>query len=208
MTIRLADIFLNQRGARLGDYGFEADPAQVERTAEGGFVFYHYTREDRLDQIAAARGLHARLLVVSAEHISELAGRYLIEGLLQPLPASLSNNRYFGDLVLEMMRQYVGSLLLRISVPRDFDGLCVAEMAHNIESKYFDKYGHTALNLGYNLENGREVTRAEANSYVPLSEYRGGYILPNVKATRMGEGIVIPIEYVGVCEVQPLRGGA
>ena len=52
---------------------------------------------------------------------------------------------------------------------------------------------------------GREVVRAETNSYVPAAEYHGGHLAPEVKATRRGQGIVVPSKHIEVCDVQPLR---
>ena len=135
MTDRLCEAFLRQRGALLGSYGFQGDPTTAERNVAGGVVFYHYTHQDRLDKIQEAGGLYARLPVVAAEHIPELAGRYLVEGLLQPLPAWSANSLYFGDHVLQMLRHYVGDILLRISLPPGFPGIYVVEMAHNLECK-------------------------------------------------------------------------
>ncbi len=205
MASRPCERFLHQRGALLGAVGYAPDPAPVERTAAGGLVFYHYTRPERLAHIEAGGGLYARLRVVAAEHIPELADRYLVEGLLQPAPAWLEHSQYFGDFGLRMLRRHVGDYLLRITLPPDFPGVYVAEMAHNFDCKYADEYGRSALNLGYDCRTGAEVTVAEANSYVPLSAYQGGHVLPNVKATRLGEGVVIPWELIEVCEQQPLR---
>ena len=203
--MRPCDIFLQQRCVLLGEYGYDADWSSIETTPDSWFVFYHYTREQNLSKVFDAGGLYARLPVVSAEHIPQLKGHYLVEGLLQPLPGWMESSKYFGDLCLSMMRQYVGDLLLRITVPPDFPNIYVADMAHNFESKYWERHGETPLNLGYDCQTGHEVTLAEANSYIPLHEYKGGHILPNVKITRCGEGLVIPNRYINVCEEQPLR---
>jgi len=203
--MRQCDLFLKQRFALLGQNGYEADKTTVEHTPHGWSVFYHYTREHHLKHILESGGLYARLPVVGAEHIPDLEGRYLVEGFLQPLPEWMMNSKYFGDFSINMLRQYVGDFLLQITVPGDFPGLYVAEMAHNFDCKYQDQFGHSALNLGYDCRTGQEVVVAEANSYIPVQEYHGGHILPNVKATRHGEGIVIPSQYIHVCDVQPLR---
>ena len=75
------------------------------------------------------------------------------------------------------------------------------------DCKYQNERGQPALNLGYDCRTGHEVTLAEANSYIPIDEYQGGHVLPNVKATRLGEGMVVPRECVAICDVQPLRQG-
>jgi hypothetical protein len=80
-------------------------------------------------------------------------------------------------------------------------------MAHNFDCKYQGERGHAALGLGYDCRTGHEVMRAEVNSYIPIEQYRGGHLLPNVKATRLGAGIAIPSEYLAACEFQPLRSG-
>jgi hypothetical protein len=203
--MRPCDLFLQQRFALLGENGYKADLATVEYTSNGWPVFYHYTREDHLYQIFESGGLFARLPVVGAEHLPDLNGSYLIEGLLQPLPEWMMNNPYFGDFCIQMLREYVGDLLLQIILPDDFPGLYVAEMAHNFDCQYQYRFGHSALNLGYDCRTGQEVVLAEANSYIPLHQYHGGHILPNVKATRHGEGLVIPSQYIHICDLQPLR---
>ncbi len=117
----------------------------------------------------------------------------------------MSHSQYFGDFCLRMLRRYVGDLLLRITLPPDFAGVYVADMAHNFDCKYQDEHGRPALKLGYDCRTGREVTVAEANSYVPVREYAGGHVLPNVKATRRGEGLVIPRDCITVSDIQPLH---
>jgi hypothetical protein len=112
---------------------------------------------------------------------------------------------YFGDFALVMLRRYVGDTLLRIQVPADFPGLYVADMAHNFECKYQDERGVAPLGLGYDCRTYKQVMRVELNSYVAMKEYVGGHVLPNVKATRKGEGIVIPSDYISVNPLQPLR---
>jgi hypothetical protein len=205
MTDRLCDVFLRQRGALLGAHGFTPDPTPAEHSAAGGVVFYHYTRPEHLDVIMATGGLYARLPVVNAEHIPELAGCYQVEGLLEPWPAWMADSQYFGDLCGRMMQKYVGDLLLRITLPPGFPGVYVAEMAHGLEAKYVTETGHPALNVGYDCRTGQEVCRAGANSYVAVENYRGGHVMPGVKATRRGEGLVIPAACLAVSAVQPQR---
>jgi hypothetical protein len=202
---RLAEVFLHKPGQRLADYGFIADPGQVERTDDGQIVFYHYTQPSALDQIfAPGSGLRARLPVVHMDALPELRGCFLVEGLLEPLPQWLTHSPYFGDLGFEFMRQYVGTLLLQITLPANFPGLYVAEAAHNFECKHVQRHNHPALDLGYDCGTGQEVCIAEVLSYIPLTRYLGGYVAPNVKAVRAGSGIAIPRKYLAVCETQPL----
>ena len=192
-----------KRGVLLGDCGYTSDPGCVDLT-DSTIVFYHYTRVERAERILEpGSGLWARLLIVSAP--PDLAGCYLTEGLLEPLPLWMTDSPYFGDLGLEMLRELVGDLLLRVEVPRDFPGLYVADYAHVLEAKHVRRRGRSALNLGYDTSTGKEVVRSDANSYIPAIEYRGGHLAPEVKATRRGQGIVVPAEYVTVSETQPLR---
>ena len=167
-------------------------------------MFYHYTRPEHLEQIFAPdSGLRARLPIVDGEIFPDLTGRYLIEGFLDPLPRWIVDSPYFGDLGLTMMRQAVGDLLLRIEVPADFPGLYMADLAHAFEVRYFQLHGSAPLDLGYNTETGHEAMLAVVHSYIPLADYRGGYVAPNVKATRIDPGIVIPNEFVSICQQQP-----
>ncbi len=187
----------------LGDHGFTPDPGRLE-TAGSTIVFYHYTRPEKVDQVLeAGSGLWARLAVLSGHQ--DLAGLHLAEGLLEPLPMWMTDSPYFGDLGLEMLKKYVGDLLLRVEVPCDFPGLYVADFGHMLEWKHLSRRGSLVLDLGYDTATGHEVVRAETNSYVPAAGYRGGHLAPEVKATRTGQGIVVPAEYIEVCAVQPLR---
>ena len=194
-------VFLRSRGQLLGHHGFDADPGRVELTPKG-IVFYHYTRKQRLD-VVLSEGLVARLPVVMPP--KNLIGHYLVEALLEPLPQWMTESPYFGDLGFQMLKQYVGDVLLRIEVPRDFPGLYVADYAHMLESKYFTRTRRPALNLGYtDLKTGKQVCRADANSYIPALLYQGGHVAPEMKVTREGQGIAVPPECISVSEVQPL----
>jgi hypothetical protein len=84
---RIGDLFLDHWRQLLGDHGFIPDPGEVERTASGGIVYYRYTHPEHLDAILAPDGgPYARLPVVQSERSAELAGGYITEGLLEPLP--------------------------------------------------------------------------------------------------------------------------
>lgn len=201
---RPCEPFLQERGHLLGDHGFLADPSRVEYSAEGNIVFYHYTHRQHLDAILApGRGLHARLPVVHCDVAPEFVGCYLVEGLLEPVPTWLRQSPYFGDLGLEMMRAYVGDTLLCIEVPATFPGLYVADAAHNFDCKHQDRRGRSALGLGYDCRTGEEVCRAEIYSYVPLPQYQGGHVAPNVKVVRQGEGIAVPSVCISLAIIQP-----
>lgn len=203
-SVRKGEVFLRNRGERLGDYGYVTDATPVERTESGGYVFYHYTRPEHLEQIFAPdSGLRARLPIVDGEIFPDLQGRYLLEGFLDALPRWIADSPYFGDFGLTMMREYVGNLLLRVEVPADFPGLYIADLAHVFEVKHFQLRGSAPLDLGYNCETGHEAMLALVHSYIPLADYRGGYVAPNVKATRIDPGIAIPHEFVSICEQQP-----
>ncbi len=187
----------------LGDHGYTPDPGRLE-TTDSTMVFYHYTRPERVEKVMEADGgLWARLPVVSPP--PELVGCHLVEGLLEPLPRWMTDSPYFGDLGLEMLRKYVGDLLLRIEVPHDFPGLYVADFGHVLEWKHLSRRGRLVLDLGYDTTIGKEFAKSYTNSYVPAAEYNGGHLAPDVKATRRGQGIVVPASYIAVSEVQPLR---
>jgi len=197
--MRPCDLFLQERGVPLGEHGFSADPGWVERTPNSKIVFYHYSRLEVLDRIfAPGSGLRARLPVADGAATPRFEGYYLVEGFLEPRPLWLSHSPYFGDLGLEMMRDYMGDVVLLIEVPEDFPGLYVADAAHNFECKHLARRQQPALNLGYDCSTGHEVCTAEINSYIVLAEYRGGHVAPNVKALRRGEGIAIPREHISV----------
>ena len=131
----------------LGDHGFTPDPGRLETTGST-IVFYHYTRPEKVDRVLeAGSGLWAHLRVVSPP--PELEGHHLAEGLLEPLPMWMTDSPYFGDLGLEMLKKYVGDLLLRVEVPRDFPGLYVADFGHTLELKHLRRRGRLVLDLGY-----------------------------------------------------------
>ena len=194
---------MHRRGVLLADHGFTSDPGRIERT-DSTFIFYHYTREERAERVLEAEGgLWARLPVVMSP--PGLEGCYLVEALLEPLPLWMTGSPYFGDLGFEMLREFVGDLLLRIELPRDFPGLYVADYAHALEGKHVSRRGRPALELGYDTSTGKEMCMSEANSYIRADQYRGGHVAPSVKVTRRDEGLVVPSKYIAVSDVQPLR---
>lgn len=201
---RPCNVFLESRGCLLTEHGFIADSGCVRYTQNNDVVLYHYTYSEHLDEILHD-GLKAQLPIVMADDIPNLQGRYLIEAFLEPLPKWITNSRYFGNLGLELMRAYVGNILLQIMLPNSFfDDIYVADAAHIFECKYQIRRGKSALKLGYDCRTGQEVCRAEANSYIPITNYQKGHIAPNVKITRHGVGIAVPSEYITVCDTQPL----
>lgn len=131
---RPADVFLRSWRVRLGEHGFQTDPGRVERSADGGIVYYRYTHREHLsDILAPTGGLYARLPVVGGEGSPEFEGRYITEGLLEPLPRWLGASPSFGDLGLDMLRKVAGDVLLRIELPVGYPGLYVADFAHTLE---------------------------------------------------------------------------
>jgi hypothetical protein len=202
-TTRPGEVFLRSPGHLLGEYGFIADPGNIQYTSNGDVVLYHYTRSERLNKVLHD-GLRAQLPIVSADNVPALCGRYLVEALLEPLPKWLTNSPYFGNLGLELMRAHVGNILLQITLPSAFSDIYVADSAHNFECKYQNRRGQSVLKLGYDCQTGQEVCQAEVNSYIPLGSYRGGHVAPNAKITRQGAGIAVPPQYISVCDRQPL----
>lgn len=201
---RPGEVFLESRGCLLGEHGFLADPGYVRYTSNNHVLLYHYTHLEHLDKILH-NGLKAQLPVVMAKDIPNLRGRYLVEAFLEPLPQWITNSPYFGNLGLKLMSAYVGNILLQITLPTTFfNDLYVADAAHNFECKYQTRRGASALKLGYDCQTGKEVCKAETNSYIPITNYQGGHVAPNVKITQHGSGIAVAPQYITVCNMQPL----
>ena len=202
--MRKGEVFLKEQGQLLGSHGYTPDGGQLERTADG-IVFYHYTRQERLEKIFSSDGgLNARLSVVCPSFPSAFEGCYEIQGFLELLPAWLTESQYFGDLGYEMVKQYVGHLPLRIEVPTDFPGLYIADYAHILECKHFSRRGRTVLGLGYHCTTGHEAGKAYLHSYIPATDYEGGHVAPVMHVVRKGQGLVIPSQYIRVEEIQAL----
>ena len=196
--MRPCEIFLEKQGVFLAGTGYEPDPGQVEFTSEG-IAFYHYSRENRVEEVLGeSSGLWARM---------RYAHGYMVEGFLEPLPNWLVNCPYFGNLGIEMVKMYIGDLLLRIEVPRSFRGLYVADYAHQLECKQLDHKHRSGggLSLEYDCSSGREVTKAYVNSFVPVNQYRGGHVAPVMQAVSDVGGIAIPRKYITIPEIQPLK---
>jgi len=201
----LAERLLNERGILLGTLGFAADPGSVQRHGPGSVVLFHYTRPEKVDRILSKEGgLWARLPVVNDDSQPEFDNHHLVEAFLEPLPKWTTDSPYFGNLGLEMMKAYVGNLLLRVELPEDYPGLYVADYAHTLELKHIERRGQAVLNLGYDSRTGHHACRADVNSYIHLPEYRGGHLAPNAKIVRHGEGIAVPSKYITVNPYQPL----
>ncbi|MCY4109907.1 MAG: hypothetical protein OXG11_12885 [Chloroflexi bacterium] len=198
MNARLADRFLREPGQLLANAGFEGDPDRME-SGPSGFVFYHFTREKHLrDILAEDSGLNAQLPIPCPEPPDELAGHYAVGGFLQPCPRWLDRSPYFQDLGRQMLRENVGGVPLRVCVPLDFAGLYVADFAHYLECKYHERNGRFPMGLGYDCRNGREVTQAYVNSWIPLGKYGGGHVAPIVEVTREGPGLVVPSRFIEI----------
>lgn len=205
--MRLGERFIQNRGLGLSEFGYTPDPGLVEFTKHGNVVFYHYTREESLERILSPNGgLYARRRAdVCPNPPEELIGYFLAEGFLEPLPLWLTNSPYFGDMGIEMVRKYIGNVLLRVEVPHNQNELFVADYAHVLEEKHFHERGSTPLRLGYDCSSGKEVTQAYVHSYVPAVRYKKTHVAPVVQALRSGEGVVIPSEYIALASEQPLR---
>jgi hypothetical protein len=200
------EIFLKNRGELLGEHGYESDPGKI-KINDNAIIFYHYTHRDNYEKIMKENesGLYARLSVPQSDKAPEFKDCYLVEALLEPLPKWIIGSPYFGDVGLTLLESYVSDLLLKIEVPLDYPGLYVADYAHILESKHILRRGGPALNLGYNIENGRETIQADVHSYIPVLEYKGGHIAPEIKVVRKGKGIAIPNKYITISEKQPFK---
>jgi hypothetical protein len=202
--MRPCDVFLQERGELLGQHGYRPDSSLVERITSD-FMFYHYTRPDRLEHIfAPGSGLFARRPVACPTPPPEFVDGYLVEGFLEPLPIWLTQSPYFGDLGFALLRDYIGDILLRIEVPHTFPGLYVADYAHLLECKHLTRRGRSPLGLGYTCVTGHESTQAYVHSYIPAHAYTGGHIAPVAQFVRKGPGIAVPAQYIQIADQQPL----
>lgn len=191
-------------GPLLDSRGYEPDPGRVEQTRDA-LVFYHYTRREAVEGIiAGGEGLLARRPVAGPSPPPQFIGTFLTEGFLDPLPRWLRHSPHFGDLGFALLRAYIGDVLLRIEISRDFPGLYVADYAHILECKHVEHRGRTALGLGYDCSTGHMSNQAYVESYVPAAEYRGGHLAPVVQVVRWGPGRAVPAPFIRVAADQPL----
>ncbi|MBP1080815.1 MULTISPECIES: hypothetical protein [Bacillus] len=200
---RLADEFLTNKGMTLGEKGFQTDTQLVETLPNSNIVFYHFTKEDKLESIFS-NGLYSYRPVACPKPPQEFEHCYLVEGFLEPFPKWLKQNIYFGNLGIESVQNYIGNVLLRIEVPFDYPGIYIADYAHVIECKYWRITGKQPLGLGYHCQNGYEATQAYVNSYIPIKDYIGGHLAPVVQVLRRNRGITIPDRYISISSIQPL----
>lgn len=200
--IRLADELMNNRGVLLKDKGYQTDVQEIEYAKNGNLVFYHFTRHEKVEQVLK-NGLYAFRPVACPNPPKEFNENFLAEGFLEPVPKWLNNNYYYGDLGMEMVRKYIGDILLRMEIPVSFPSVYIADYAHILECKHLDAKGSSPLNLGYKCDTGFECTQGYVNSYVPVQSYQGGHIAPIVQFLRKGEGITIPSNDIEVAEIQP-----
>lgn len=182
-------------GARLllAGFGYQADPARVERV-DGRIRFYHYTHAEYLDAIlSSGGGLRPRRTAPCVPGSTPL---FVLEGLLNPWPAWMSSNPYFGDLGAEMFAQYVGEIPLAVTIPESFPNIWVADGAHLFECKHATRRGSAPLGLGYDCSNGQDAVKAFGLSQIPIAEYVGGHIAPVVQVYSPASDIAIPAEWI------------
>ncbi|WP_242223363.1 hypothetical protein [Bacillus cereus group sp. BfR-BA-01380] len=200
--MRKCEPFIHQKGLYLGDLGYKTDKTEIQYGSEGKLVFYHYTYKEHLNKIFAKKsGLYAYRPVSCHEVPTYLQNHFLTEEFLSPIPNWLTNNEYFGNLGKGLVEQFVGNIILRVEVPKEFPSIYIADYAHILECKSLydkDKKEGPSLNLGYDCSSGIEVTQAYVNSYIPAVNYKGGHIAPIVQLSRGNSGIIIPNEYISV----------
>lgn len=166
-------------------------------------LFYHYTREESLEKIYADNGGLYAYRPVACPHLpKEYDDYFLIEGFLEPLPNWLVDCPYFKNAGMELMRKYIGDVLLKIEIPEDLIDIFIADYARILECKA----ANSPLGLGYHCINGLEATQAYVNSYIRVQDYKGGHISPVVQMVRQGKGMTIPKKYISISENQPLLG--
>ncbi|MFW5437158.1 hypothetical protein [Paenibacillus apiarius] len=195
--------FLEKEGLLLSEYGFTPDEGYA-KLASGTVTYYHYTHADRPDEIFSPdSGLLASRPIACPNIPEQFKDRYVTEGFLEPLPNWLKNCTYFGDLGYELMRRYIGNVLLEIKLPvREYD-VHIADYAHVMECKSIE--GTPALQFGYDCNSGSEVTQAYVHSFIPVVKYKRGHVAPVVQVLRLGEGVAVPNRYIEVSKLQPFQ---
>lgn len=167
-------------------------------------IVFHYARADRVASILApGEGLRAMRRADWSSLVAESAAPHIAEAFLEPVPEWLHRSPYFGDLGWNLMRRYIGNVLLELRISAEQPELFVADYAHALECKHVNQRGGPALDLGYDCRTGHQAVRAGLRSYVPLDRYGGGHVAPTVALVRQGPGIVVPTQAIRVARVQP-----
>ena len=193
---------MRNRGISLNALFDSTDQAKLNMSADGFFTFYHYTHASHLCNILA-EGLWARREVACPQPPTHLSGTFLIEGFIDPFPDWLTQSKYYDDLGALLTIQYIGEVLLEISVPVHAFQIYIADYAHILECKRLQENKGTGVGFGYDCRDGKECTQAYVDSYVELNDYRNQHHAPIVQVVRRGEGIVIPHHYIKVSASQP-----
>jgi hypothetical protein len=203
--LRLGQLFLDNEKKTLKElnYQTDSDPVIVK---DGFFKFYHYTHENKLPKILSQdEGLYARRKVIAAKLPEVFQGTYLVEGFMSLLPLWLTSSLYYKNLGLKLTEQYIGEILLEVTIPIDEAQIYIADYAHVLECKLLENKDIPRIGLEYDCSNGRECTQAYVNSYIPIRDYQGQHHAPVVQVIRHGKGIVIPNKYIKICKVQPRK---
>lgn len=195
---RLGTIFLNNKNKYLSDYGFDPDPGEII-TKDNNVIFYHYTREEHVDDIMH-NGLYARRQVVCPNVPDEYKGKCLVEGFLSPNPMWLKSCPYFGDLGYVLSNKYIGDICLEITLPLHSNNIYVADYAHILENKHYIHRKSCPLNLGYNRENGRETNQAYVHSYIKIKEYNNQHVSPVVQVLTEGRKTAVSAEHIKILD--------
>jgi hypothetical protein len=173
----------------LGDLGFPADPAAVV-SDEDGFVCVHYTHRKHLDSILRpGGGLRA---IRKTSLCPDPSRPFIAEALLEVAPRWLTSCPVFGDLGAELFSTHVGNVTLRMSIPLDQAGAWVADAAHSLECKHATRRGSMPMGLGYDCSTGWDAMAGWLRSHVPLAEYRGGHVAPEVVLYAEDDGVIVP----------------
>ncbi|XID94984.1 hypothetical protein ACF3MZ_10910 [Paenibacillaceae bacterium WGS1546] len=199
------ELFLKRRYLSFKDLGLHTG-IDLPIINAGNITFYHYTRVDRLSLILNdGGGLRAWRRVACPSPPEELINSFLIEGFLSPLPDWLIKSTYYSDLGYELTKKYIGKLLLEVTIPISQYTIYVSEYSHILECKALEHGKGYGLAIGYDCSNGRESTQAYVNSYIPIQNYLRHHHAPIIQVINNEEGIIIPSNYIKICELQPLK---
>lgn len=167
-------------------------------------TYYHYTYEDRVNLILS-EGIKALRVIIPPDKKSALTGKYRTEGFFCPFPDWWVDNQYFGSIGFERVKNNIGDVLLAISIPIQNYHIFVADFAHILILRFYQKYGLAPIDLGYDLSTRDDARWGFFGSYIPLKKYHGQHIAPVIQIVFDQSNCSIPPTHIKICDCQPMK---